>query len=70
MNAYRDFQGNPVKLPDAAKLKLRVMAYLREGGELTEAELMGRCGVTHTFLFPTAIKAMMKACMGPRTSAS
>ena len=45
MNAYRDFQGNPVKLPDAAKLKLRVMAYLREGGELTEAELMGRCGL-------------------------
>ena len=27
-------------------------------------ELMGRCGVTHTFLFPTAIKAMMKACPG------
>jgi acetyl-CoA synthetase len=27
-------------------------------------DLMGRCGVTHTFLFPTAIKAMMKACPG------
>ena len=27
-------------------------------------ELMGRCGVTHTFLFPTAIKAMMTACPG------
>jgi acetyl-CoA synthetase len=27
-------------------------------------ELIGRCGVTHTFLFPTAIKAMMKACPG------
>lgn len=27
-------------------------------------ELMGHCGVTHTFLFPTAIKAMMKACAG------
>ncbi len=27
-------------------------------------QLMGRCGVTHTFLFPTAIKAMMKACPG------
>jgi acetyl-CoA synthetase len=27
-------------------------------------ELMGRCGVTHTFLFPTAIKAMMKAFPG------
>ena len=32
-------------------------------------ELLGRCGVTHTFLFPTAIKAMMKACPGtPRRS--
>ncbi len=31
--------------------------------------LMGQCGVTHTFLFPTAIKAMMKACPGtPRKS--
>jgi acetyl-CoA synthetase len=27
-------------------------------------DLIGRCGVTHTFLFPTAIKAMMKACPG------
>ena len=27
-------------------------------------ELMGRCGVTHTFLFPTALKAMMKAYPG------
>jgi acetyl-CoA synthetase len=27
-------------------------------------ELLGRCGVTHSFLFPTAIKAMMKACPG------
>jgi acetyl-CoA synthetase len=26
--------------------------------------LMGRCGVTHTFLFPTALKAMMKAYPG------
>ena len=26
--------------------------------------LMGQCGVTHTFLFPTAIKAMMKAFPG------
>ena len=26
--------------------------------------LMGHCGVTHTFLFPTAIKAMMKAFAG------
>jgi acetyl-CoA synthetase len=27
-------------------------------------QLMGQCGVTHTFLFPTAIKAMMKTCPG------
>ena len=27
-------------------------------------ELMGKCGVTHTFLFPTALKAMMKAFPG------
>jgi acetyl-CoA synthetase len=27
-------------------------------------QLLGRCAVTHTFLFPTAIKAMMKACPG------
>lgn len=26
--------------------------------------LMRDCGVTHTFLFPTALKAMMKACPG------
>jgi acetyl-CoA synthetase len=26
--------------------------------------LMGQCGVTHTFLFPTALKAMMKAYPG------
>ena len=32
-------------------------------------DLLGRCGVTHSFLFPTAIKAMMKACPGtPRKS--
>lgn len=29
--------------------------------------LMGRCGVTHTFLFPTALKAMMKAYPGTAT---
>jgi len=29
-------------------------------------QLMGNCGVTHTFLFPTAIKAMMKTCPGVR----
>jgi acetyl-CoA synthetase len=30
--------------------------------------LMGDCGVTHTFLFPTALKAMMKAFPGGRES--
>jgi acetyl-CoA synthetase len=30
----------------------------------TALALMGQCGVTHTFLFPTALKAMMKACPG------
>ncbi len=30
----------------------------------TALELMGACGVTHTFLFPTALKAMMKAFAG------
>ena len=30
----------------------------------TALELMGACGVTHTFLFPTALKAMMKAFPG------
>ena len=30
-------------------------------------DLMGRCGVTHTFLFPTALKAMMKAFPGDTT---
>jgi acetyl-CoA synthetase len=32
----------------------------------TAFELMQRHGVTHTFLFPTALKAMMKACPTPR----
>ncbi|MBI2749142.1 MAG: AMP-binding protein [Burkholderiales bacterium] len=30
----------------------------------TALELMGDCGVTHTFLFPTALKAMTKAFSG------
>ena len=30
----------------------------------TALELMQQCGVTHTFLFPTALKAMMKAYPG------
>ncbi len=35
----------------------------------TALALMGQCGVTHTFLFPTALKAMMKASPGePRRS--
>jgi acetyl-CoA synthetase len=34
----------------------------------TALELMGQCGVTHTFLFPTALKAMMKACPGTTQS--
>ena len=32
----------------------------------TAFELLQRHGVTHTFLFPTALKAMMKACPHPR----
>ncbi|MBC7718972.1 MAG: AMP-binding protein [Chitinophagaceae bacterium] len=32
----------------------------------TAFELMQNCGVTHTFLFPTALKAMMKAYPQPR----
>lgn len=32
----------------------------------TALELMRDCGVTHTFLFPTALKAMMKACPGSK----
>jgi acetyl-CoA synthetase len=32
----------------------------------TALELMRDCGVTHTFLFPTALKAMMKACPGAK----
>jgi acetyl-CoA synthetase len=31
-------------------------------------ELMGKCSVTHTFLFPTAIKAMMKAYPGSQAT--
>ena len=33
----------------------------------TALELMAQFGVTHTFLFPTALKAMMKACPGTPT---
>ena len=45
MNTYKDFQGNPVKLPDAVKLKVRGMTYLREGGEDEEAALLAGCTV-------------------------
>ena len=34
----------------------------------TALELMAQCGVTHTFLFPTALKAMMKAYPGTPTA--
>jgi acetyl-CoA synthetase len=45
-----------------------IVAY---NGRFTPAaafELMARHGVTHTFLFPTALKAMMKAVPEPRRS--
>ena len=45
MNAYMDFQGNPVKLPDPVKLKQMVIAYLRDGGEHEEAALLAGCTV-------------------------
>ena len=41
-----------------------IVAYQGRFSAQTALELMGRCGVTHTFLFPTALKAMMKACPG------
>ena len=34
----------------------------------TALDLMGTCGVTHSFLFPTALKAMMKAFPGSQGS--
>jgi acetyl-CoA synthetase len=39
----------------------------RFGAEMA-LELMQQHGVTHTFLFPTALKAMMKACPEPRAT--
>lgn len=45
MNAYMEFQGTTVKLPDPVKLKPMVIAYLSEGGEHEEAELMARCSL-------------------------
>jgi acetyl-CoA synthetase len=41
-----------------------IVAYNGRFSPLTALELMGQCGVTHTFLFPTALKAMMKAFPG------
>ncbi len=41
-----------------------IVAYSGRFGAQTALELMARFGVTHTFLFPTALKAMMKAFPG------
>ena len=41
-----------------------IVAHAGRFDPLGALQLMGRCGVTHSFLFPTAIKAMMKACPG------
>ncbi len=41
-----------------------IVAYNGRFAPQTALELMGSCGVTHTFLFPTALKAMMKAFAG------
>ncbi|PQA76166.1 acyl-CoA synthetase [Rhodoferax sp. TS-BS-61-7] len=41
-----------------------IVAYSGRFSPQTALELMRDCGVTHTFLFPTALKAMMKAYPG------
>jgi acetyl-CoA synthetase len=41
-----------------------IVAYNGRFNPQVALELMGKCGVTHTFLFPTALKAMMKAYPG------
>ncbi len=41
-----------------------IVAYRGRFSPQTALELMQACGVTHTFLFPTALKAMMKAFPG------
>ncbi|NMM13179.1 MAG: AMP-binding protein [Rhodoferax sp.] len=41
-----------------------IVAYSGRFSPQTALELMGQYGVTHTFLFPTALKAMMKAYPG------
>ena len=43
-----------------------IVAYNGRFSPQTALELMGECGVTHTFLFPTALKAMMKAYPGSK----
>ena len=44
-----------------------IVAYNGRFAPETAFTLMQEHGVTHTFLFPTALKAMMKACPRPRT---
>ena len=44
-----------------------IVAYGGRFSPQTALELMQRCGVTHTFLFPTALKALMKAYPGTPT---
>jgi acetyl-CoA synthetase len=46
-----------------------IVAFNGRFGPQTALELMGQCGVTHTFLFPTALKAMMKAYPGAKGKA-
>ena len=41
-----------------------IVAYNGRFNAQTALDLMSRCGVTHTFLFPTALKGMMKAFPG------
>ncbi len=43
-----------------------IVAYTGRFGPEVALDLMQRCRVTHTFLFPTALKAMMKAVPHPR----
>ncbi len=45
-----------------------IVAYQGRFSAERSFELMARYGVTHSFLFPTALKAMMKAVPHPRTS--
>jgi acetyl-CoA synthetase len=44
----------------------QIVAFQGRFGAERALELMARHGVTHTFLFPTALKAMMKAVPAPR----